>query len=465
MRNDGHEKAIVVGAGVAGLSAAHRLALDGTKVLVLERAPQVGGLCATLSFGDFRYDIGGHRFFTKNGGLRDYFVQAVNDRVETVGRRSSIYFGGKLFDYPLSPVNALVGMGPVGSLRALGSFVAQRGREWVRPKRKETFEDWVTAQFGKRLYETFFKGYTEKVWGISCTEISADWAAQRIRGLNLGLAVKKALGFGVKKAEATLAEEFLYPTGGFGELPEGLARLIAAAGGEVRCSSEVVGAATEGGRMTGVTTSDGQHHAADLFVLTAPLPVMVGWLPGGPQVAAAAHLRYRGLVTVGMAVDKERISRDHWTYFPDPDIGFGRMHEPKNWSPSMAPDDKTLVVLEYFAFPEDPIWAVEDEQLVERTAETLRKLGLVDKGEVSGGRVDRWRYAYPTYDMGYETRVQQAYDLFEGLSNTVLAGRTGMFRYHNADHAIETGFEAAACLLGAGGNPFGVNTAPEYHEE
>lgn len=450
---------------MAGLSAAHRLGLAGLDVTVLEKGPQVGGLCATLQFSEFLYDIGGHRFFSKNPAIRDYFVDVVGDAVERVDRRSSIYFCGKLFDYPLTAVNAFLGMGPAESTRAVASFAAHRLKEAVSPSRKETFEDWVTAQFGRRLYETFFKGYTEKVWGIPCTEISADWAAQRIRGLSLAGALKNALGFKAKGAEATLAEEFLYPKFGFGMFPEGLARRVEEAGGTVLCNREVVAAAQDGDRLVAVTTSSGECHEGDLFVLTAPLPTMLAWLPGGAGVSAGAHLRYRALLTVGVAVARPSVSRDHWIYFPDPDVAFGRMHEPKNWSAATAPEEHTLVVLEYFAFPEDAVWKLEDSVVLQQTVDALCRLGFVSGAEVLGGRVDRWAHAYPTYDMGYETRVAAAYELVGRLSNTTLAGRTGMFRYHNADHAVETGWEAASCLLGTGGDPFRINTAREYHEE
>ena len=455
----------MVGAGPAGLSAALVLARRGVEVHVLEGESRTGGLSATLAHEDFRFDIGGHRFFTKNAAIEQFFLAALKGRVLKVNRQSHIYFGGKFLAYPLSVVNALKGMGTTRSVAAAGSYLYHRLHDMVAPTEKETFEAHMVANFGRQLYESFFEGYTEKVWGLPCDQISADWASQRIRGMSLLVALKNALRL-QRRSVATLVSQFHYPRDGFGAFCDGLAVDLEAAGGSVILEAPVAGLEASPTRLDAVTCADGSQHEGDLFLLTNPLTDVVKWLdraPGHDQ-SSPVGLRWRGLVTVFLALDVPQMSSDHWIYLPDKEIPFGRLHEPKNWSRDLAPARKTGVVAEYFADPGDPIWTRPDRELLTSTATVLEELGFVPKGCLDGGRVDRWKFAYPTYTLDYRQRTEPIYARLRQLGNTSLAGRTGMFRYHNADHAIETGFEAADFLLGGAGDPFRINVAGDYHE-
>jgi protoporphyrinogen oxidase len=439
------------------------LARAGCKVTVIDREPRTGGLSATLSHEGCRFDVGGHRFFTKNADVADLFAAMIKGNAVRVERVSRIYFMGRFFDYPLSPVNALLGMGFRRSALAVASFLLYRTLDSAGFLKKESFEQHMIAAFGRQLYSLFFEGYTRKLWGMPCSNLSADWAGQRIRGMSLGVAIRNALKRS-SDAPRSLATSFLYPRFGFGQLTEEMARTLERQGGKVVLGAAATGLLSRGAAAGAVKLANGEEIEGDLFLLTNPLTEIAEWL-GGDGAQAAPDLSWRGLVTVFVQLDVPRATKAHWIYVPDADIPFGRLHEPKNWSRDMAPATKTGLVAEYFAFPTDPVWTMPDESLIAQTADLLGDLRFIPRGSCTGGRVDRWRFAYPAYALGYREQCEAAYARVRSCANVSLAGRTGMFRYHNADHAIETGWEAADLLLSGKGDPFKVNQALDYHEE
>lgn len=459
----------IIGAGPAGLAAAHELVGRGFRPVMLEQDRQVGGLSKTVNRRGFRFDIGGHRFFTKNADVEALWRKTLPDDFLKRPRMSRIHYRGRLFDYPLRAFNALWGLGPVTSLRAMLSFAWRR----LRPQRPETnLEAWVSNRFGNRLYEIFFRTYTEKVWGIPCTNLSADWAAQRIRNLDLGRAVLSALGIGRKQDIASIIEEFHYPRYGPGQMYEAMATHAAANGASLHLGNRVEGIHHDGRRVKALrVTSNGSARLMQVgnVVSTMPITELAARLEPGPPVhvaEAAAGLRYRSIITVNLVIEADCPLPDNWVYVHSPEVKAARLQFYKNWSPGMVPDPTMYSVgLEYFAFESDGLWRMPDNELVKMALDDLRSLGLVDPGMVKEGFVVRYPKAYPVYEGDYRERLRVIRTFLDGLENLACAGRYGQFRYNNMDHSIMTGLLAVRRLLGADVDPWAVNEEAEYLEE
>jgi protoporphyrinogen oxidase len=444
---------LILGAGLAGLAAGHALAAAGRRVKVLERAPEVGGLSRTVVAGDFRFDLGGHRFFTRDPRVQAIVDEVAGDECVVVPRRSQILLRGRYIDYPLSPANALSGLGLLRSIRIVLDHARERLKARLRPGELVSLEDWVVRHFGRTLFELYFEEYSEKVWGIPCGLISMSWVAQRIDGLSLGAAVRNA--FFRRAGDArTLADRFTYPARGIGRIAEGLADEIRREN-EVRCGVEVRRLRREGRRVRGAVVREGGRESAvdaDAFVSTVPLPELVRMLDPAPPadvLAAAARLGFRDLVVVAVMLDRPRATSQSWLYFPERHIPFGRIHEPTNWSEAMAPAGKTLLVAEQFCFRGDETWRAPDEQLVEGTVRALDELGIASRAEVLGAEVRRVARAYPLFDVGHEAHRATLRAWVGQLENLFVAGRGGTFSYHNMDHAMASGLEAADRVLAA----------------
>jgi len=424
---------------------------------VLEADPaHVGGLSRTASYRGFRFDIGGHRFYSKNPEVEALWTELMGADMLTVRRMSRILYRGRYFDYPLRAANAFRNLGLPETLRCLASYLTAR----LQPRHPVvSFEDWVVNRFGRRLFEIFFKTYTEKVWGIPCHEISADWAAQRIRGLSLLDATLHALGW-KKPAHTTLIERFRYPRLGPGMLWERLA---------ARCPV-VMGARVERVTAEGVWAG-GQLYAAEHVISSMPLRHLVEALdPAPPEVMrqAAAGLHYRDFLTVVLMVDEAKVFPDNWIYVHDPAVRVGRIQNYKNWSPEMVPSpQQTGLGLEYFCFAGDSLWSQDDASLVKLATAEAAQLGIVRPERVFDGTVVRMPRAYPVYDEGYLGRVEivRAW-LREHWPRLQVVGRNGMHRYNNQDHAMVTGLLAARNIAGLGPyDPWNVNADAEYLEE
>jgi protoporphyrinogen oxidase len=470
---------VVMGAGPAGLSAAYELTRHRTPVTVVEKDPrQVGGIARTLEFMGCRFDVGPHRFFSKSAEIEALWTEVLGDEIRSVSRLTRIMYRGKFFDYPIKASNAFLNLGPYETARCLVSYAQARLRPVVDP---QSFEDWVSNQFGRRLFEIFFKTYTEKVWGIPTSELSADWAGQRIRGLNLVEVIRNAVlpaawrGGGERAVVKTLVDAFRYPRKGAGQMWEAVASRLAAAGHPVRLGEEVVAVRHANGRVISVQVKDRNGGTLDVlgseFISTMPIRELIAKLqPAAPSIvrAAADALGYRDFITVNVVVDRAHVFPDQWIYVHDPGVKVGRIGNFKNFSSSMVDDSGlTGLGMEYFCFEKDGMWSWPDADLLDLGRRELVALGIVRPEEVKAGMVYRQPKAYPVYDGAYLGHLEVIREwLRRALPNLWLVGRNGMHHYNNQDHSMMTGILVARNIaLGANYDPWLVNTDAEYHEE
>jgi len=467
----GPDQVVVIGAGPAGLTAAYELARRGKVCTVLEADDVVGGISRTVERDGWRFDIGGHRFFTKVKAVEDFWHEVLpGEDFMTRPRMSRIYYQGKFYDYPLKPLNALRNLGLVESLRCGASYAWARLRP---PADQSTFEGWVAARFGWRLYRHFFKTYTEKVWGYPAAELQADWAAQRIKNLNLTNAVKNALF--PKKGQreiTTLIDRFEYPRLGPGMMWERCCELVRAAGSQVLLSSPVVGVRREGSRAVAVRSASGgavREHPASAVISSMPLPALVRAMdPPAPDevLVAAGDLHFRDHLTVALVVPESASFPDNWVYVHDPGVKVGRVQNFGRWSPSMVKQGWTCLGLEYFVFEGDGTWSLPDSALVELARSEIGRLGLARPQEVQAGYVVRMPKAYPYYDASYKDNVEVIRKWLEAEApNVHPVGRNGMHRYNNQDHSMYTAMLTVENLFGASHDVWSVNVEEEYHEE
>jgi len=467
-----------MGAGPAGLTAAYELMKHDVAVTVVEKDPhQVGGLARTVEHNGYRFDIGGHRFFSKNQEVEDLWTEILGEEMLTRGRLSRIYYRGRFFAYPIKAVNALWNLGPLEAVRCLASYMWARIHPVKDPK---TLEDWVRNQFGWRLFSIFFKTYTEKVWGISTKELSADWAAQRIKSLDLWVVLRTALlphrkAKGRGEIVTTLIDRFRYPRRGPGQMWERVAEIAEERGHPVLLGRSVSAISHDRGEVTSITTTDeaGRSETFDgsHFVSSIPIRELVARLdPPAPETVrqAAESLGYRDFISIALMIDRADVFPDNWIYIHDPAVRVGRIQNFKSWSPDMVPDQtKTCLGLEYFCFEGDGLWTANDSDLVELAKEELERLGICAASEVFDGVVVRQRKAYPVYDDDYQAHVNVVREyLARALPNLYLAGRNGMHKYNNQDHSMMTAVLVARKIaMGSALDPWKVNADAVYHED
>ena len=478
---EGHSDVFVIGAGPAGLTAAYLLTKQGVPTTVVEADPRyVGGISRTASYKDFLFDIGGHRFFSKSKEVVDLWHEILPQDFIERPRLSRIYYDGKYYSYPLKAFEALTNLGVIESGLCVLSFAYKQAFPNDKPV---TFHDWVANQFGERLFSIFFKTYTEKVWGMSCDEISADWAAQRIKGLDLWSAMANALRRSINPEPAqskggpvikSLIESFQYPRKGPGMMWDAAAAKTRAQGGIIHMGTTLESLAwdkhLETWTITAKTTGDERKvFTARHVISSAPIRELVSAItPGARCRGAAASLKYRDFITVALIVDKPDLFPDNWIYIHEPAVRVGRIQNFRSWSPEMVPDQRlSCLGLEYFCFEGDGLWTASDAELIALAKRELAEIGLARADEVRDGAVVRQRKAYPVYDETYKFHVDTIREELEATYPTLhLVGRNGMHKYNNQDHAMMTAMLSVKNIK-AGEKRYdvwAVNEDAEYHE-
>lgn len=466
--NEANNDVIIIGGGPAGLTAAFELTKHNHRPVVLEKLDKVGGIARTENYKGYHFDMGGHRFYTKSTEVDQFWHEILGNDFLRRPRLSRIFYKNKYFNYPLKPLNALRNLGPVEGFFIVASYL----RWHLFPYKEEvTFEHWVTNRFGKRLFETFFKSYTEKVWGIPCNQLKAEWAAQRIKDLSLKTALS-SMFLKPRKTIKTLIESFDYPRKGPGMLWTAVKEQVEVRGGSIKMNSDVVGINRQGNRITSVEVRRNgrcETIAGANFISSMPIPLFLQRLtppPPPPVLQAARQLKYRDFLTVCLILKKRELFPDNWLYIHDPAVKVGRIQNYKNWSQDMVPDQAhTSLGLEYFCNKGDATWSLSDEELIEMGKREIALIGIADPADIIDGCVFRVENTYPVYDEDYENYLDTIKGYVATLQNFHTIGRNGLHRYNNQDHAMLTGMYAVRNMLFNEQNDlWQVNAEQEYLE-
>jgi protoporphyrinogen oxidase len=467
-KDNGVMNIVIAGAGPAGLTAAYEACKKGLSPVIFEKEQEVGGISKTINYKDYLFDLGGHRFFTKYDDVKKIWNEILGDDFLIRPRLSRIYYNNKFFYYPLKPLNALQNLGLFNSFSVMLSYVLSQ----IHPyKNVKNFEEWISNKFGKKLFKIFFKTYTEKVWGISCREIQADWAAQRIKSLSLGKAILNSIGFLGKGRVTTLIDEFQYPRKGPGQMWNTAKKLIERKGGKVELNTSVIRINRKDDKIVSALVKNNgalQEVSGDHFLSTVPLRELVQSIKPAPPdkvLKAAQELKYRDFFTVGLIIDKPSIFPDNWIYIHSPEVRVGRIQNFKNWSPEMVPDPQmTTLGLEYFCFDTDEIWKKDDEELIEMGKKEAAQLKFASTEQILDGLVIRSPKTYPIYDEGYRERIEVIQNYLSSLNNLQTIGRNGLHRYNNQDHSMLSAMFAIRNILGEKCSVWDINIDDEYHE-
>lgn len=457
---------VLIGAGPAGLTAAYELSKHHVPCILLERDAVVGGLARTVEYKGYLFDIGGHRFYTKIPAVEQIWREVLGDDLLLRPRLSRIHYRSKLFRYPLEPLNALAGLGPVEAARCAFSFLAARA---FPDRPEENFEAWVSNRFGRRLFEIFFKTYTEKVWGIPCREIGAEWAAQRIRGLSLPSMIWNAIrGNGSAQPIRTLIHEFHYPRRGPGMMWNRTREIVESRSCRLLLDTPVERILWDQGGVRAVRAG-GKLYTGDHFISSMAIRELIKCLDPAPppEVRQAVNdFHYRDFLTIALIVRDDNPFSDNWIYVHDPNVQVGRIQNYKNWSPEMTPDaQNTCLGLEYFCSEGDKLWNMPDAKLIALGRRELAQLGLAEAHSFLDGKVVRVQKAYPVYDQNYQRGLRAVRDFLKCVPNLQLVGRNGMHRYNNQDHSMLTAMLAVRNVLGAKYDLWQINVDAEYHEQ
>ena len=460
-------KTAVIGAGPAGITAAYELAKKGVAVDLYEATDRVGGMARSIELWNQRVDIGPHRFFSNDNRVNQVWLEVAGSDYEMVDRLTRIYYKGKFFYYPLKAFNALFTLGPITSARCMLSYFKER----IFPTKQDgTFESWVTGRFGYMLYSIFFKTYSEKLWGIKCTELDADFAAQRIKKLSLFEAIKNAIFGGRGNKHKTLVDQFAYPIEGTGMIYERMAKHIEENGGRIFLRTPVQKVHTNDGVAHALTLEDGTYIEYDHIISSMPLTLLVNRMDEAPQTVkdAANQLKFRDTILVYLKVEAEKLFPDNWLYVHSPDLRMGRVTNFRNWVPQLYGDEKaSIIALEYWCYKDkDEFWKWDNEKLIQLASDEIRKTGLIGEATISDGHVYRIPRCYPVYGMGYKEKLQPVEDYLKTVQNLQVIGRYGAFKYNNQDHSILMGLLAAESVAdGKDNNLWQINTDYESYQE
>ncbi|HEV7700885.1 MAG TPA: FAD-dependent oxidoreductase [Pyrinomonadaceae bacterium] len=459
------KKVAVIGAGPAGLTAAYQLAKQaGIEVTLFEASGGVGGLAKSITLWGQRVDIGPHRFFSSDTRVNSFWLEVVGDRYRMVDRLTRILYGTDFFHYPLKPMDAFLKLGVIEAFRCIFSYL----KEKLAPTEfKGDFETWVTRRFGKRLFEIFFRTYSEKLWGIRCDELDADFAAQRVKKLSLSQAIKHAFVGGTK--HKTLVDQFAYPLGGTGMVYELMAEKFESLGGTLRTATPVQKVVTRDGRVVGLELTSGKTLDFDAVISSMPLSLLVTRLDEAPAdiVERAGQLTFRSTILVYLNVASTELFRDNWLYVHSPELRCGRVTNFRNWVPELYGDEgSSILCLEFWCQPEDELWKASDDQLIKMAGDEIRSTGLIGESEVLGGQVYRIERCYPIYRKGYQKMLKPVEEYLRTVDGLIVIGRYGAFKYNNQDHSILMGLLAAENVAsGAENDLWSVNTDYDEYQE
>lgn len=458
----------VIGAGPAGATAAYVLAKQGIEVHLYEASPQVGGMARSLELWGQIVDIGPHRFFSSDPRVNRLWLEVVGPDYRMVDRLTRIFFRNRFYPYPLKAAETLRNLGLAEAALCLGSYLRERFSQRSSAPH-DAFDAWVVSRFGKRLYQHFFKTYTEKLWGIPAGDLDAEFAAQRIKKFSLGEAIRNILWGGAARRHKTLVDQFAYPTLGSGVVYERMASFVASHGGTVHLSTPIGSLVTNGKEVTGVRLESGETRGYDSVVSSMPLTHLVGRLENVPETVreASASLTFRNTVLVYLQIDGDRLFRDNWIYVHSDDLRTGRITNFRNWVPSINNGrPETILALEYWCFDEDDFWHWDDARYIRLAQDEIVKTGLVRREQIKDGKAVRVPRCYPVYRRGYREKLEVVETFLRGYRNLEVIGRYGAFKYNNQDHSILMGVLAAENVASgqAKHDLWDINSDYEYQE-
>ncbi len=463
-----NKKIIIIGAGPAGLSCGYELAKSGKEVHIYEASPFIGGMSRSFDLWDQRVDLGPHRFFSKEKRVNNFFVNLIGDDYTLVNRLTRIYYRNKFFNYPIKLFNVLKNLPFYTIFRILLEYFRVR----LFPiKNPITFEEWVSNRFGRKLYEIFFKNYSEKLWGIPCTKIDADWAAQRIKSLSLWAAIISSLVGNKNNKHKTLLDQFAYPKRGTGTLYERAADFIQKNNGKLFLKTAVKKVIQgQNGHATGIELFNGEIIEADNVISTMPITQLVKGLINVPKtvIEASKKLYFRNTILVYLEVGSMDLFKDNWIYVHSPEVKHGRITNFRNWSKELNNNkESTILCMEFWAFNEDEIWNSEDEKIEKQAIQEIRKLELFPKTvQIINSKVLKIPRCYPVYETGYQKYLKEVENYLNTIHNLIPIGRYGAFKYNNQDHSILMGLLAADRIVkGINIDLWEINTDVEYQEE